>query len=174
MKHLKHLKQTLATCTFKHNICSDEWPVRLHSPRALIHSCCPDRRRIEPTTAAPGSEGKIWDGKRVEGMDQGNTARPCRSYAARPHRICAPCQGHHRGRACPRTGVETEGGWPEKRKEVAGGDRVDQSSCSLRGRLRAGAGGRERQRGAWLDREALQRGCSRCGDVTVGEEAHEE
>jgi hypothetical protein len=58
-----------------------------------------------------------------------------------------PRWGRRRGRARPRTRVEDGGSRPEKRKGVAGGGRVDQSSCSRWGRHRAGAGGgRGRQR----------------------------
>jgi len=42
-------------------------PVRLHRPPALIHGCCPDRRRTVP---AGSEEGGIWEGQGVGGVDR--------------------------------------------------------------------------------------------------------
>ena len=82
---------------------------------------------------------RAWRGDRHGRRICGHRGSQCRSRATRLRR------GRRRGHACPRIGVEAGGGRPEKRMVVAGGGRVDQSSCSRRGRRRARVGGRGRQ-----------------------------
>jgi hypothetical protein len=147
MKHLKHLKQTLATCTFKRKHCSDEWPVRLHHPPALIHSCCPDRRRIEPTIVATGSEGgsemgsgwKVWTGQRRVPVPGTLPRRSCASRAGAV--LCARA-----GAASGVSPIPT----PELRPGVAGRRRGRGSpgvAAWIRARARAGDAATPEQEG---------------------------
>jgi hypothetical protein len=79
-----------------------------------------------------GSEGRIWDGERVEGVDRGNTARSCQSCASR-----AGAGPHAHVRAAgvaPVPTLELRPGVSDRRRER----RSPGVAASIRARARAG------------------------------------